>query len=48
MDAFAIIFMALLFGTIVLAPFFAAETRPDFLRPHRPKTNRGIAGPPDR
>jgi hypothetical protein len=35
MDAIAIIFTAMVVGTIVLAPFFGAESRPDFLRPDR-------------
>jgi hypothetical protein len=33
MDAIAIIFTAVVIGTIVLSPFFGAESRPDFLRP---------------
>jgi hypothetical protein len=35
MDAIAIIFTAIVMGTIVLSPFFGAESRPDFLRPDR-------------
>jgi hypothetical protein len=44
MDAIAIIFTALVLGTIVLAPFFGAESRPEFLRPDR-KHRRGMVGP---
>jgi hypothetical protein len=35
MDAIAIFFTAMVLGTILLSPLFAAETRPDFLRPDR-------------
>jgi hypothetical protein len=35
MDAIAIFFTAMVLGTIVLAPFFGAESRPDFIRPDR-------------
>jgi hypothetical protein len=35
MEPIAIIFLALVLGTIVLSPFFAAESRPGFRRPDR-------------
>jgi hypothetical protein len=43
MDAIAIIFTAIVLGTIVLSPFFGAESRPDFLRPDR--KHRGWLSP---
>jgi hypothetical protein len=49
MDAIAIIFTAMVVGTIVLAPFFGAESRPDFLRPDRkaPRFTFGSTRPSD-
>jgi hypothetical protein len=35
MEPISIFFIALVLGTIVLSPFFAAESRPGFLRPDR-------------
>jgi hypothetical protein len=35
MEGIAIFFTAMVIGTIVLSPFFGAESRPDFLRPER-------------
>ena len=35
MEPIAIIFVAFVLGTIVLSPFFGAESRPAFLRPDR-------------
>jgi hypothetical protein len=35
MEPIAIIFLALVLGTIVLSPFFGAESRSAFLRPDR-------------
>jgi hypothetical protein len=35
MDPIALIFTAMVIGTIVLSPFFGAESRPEFLRPNR-------------
>jgi hypothetical protein len=35
MEPIAIIFVALVAGTIVLSPFFGADSRPGFLRPER-------------
>jgi hypothetical protein len=35
MDPIAIIVTAMVIGTIVLAPFFGAESRPEFIRPDR-------------
>jgi hypothetical protein len=43
MDAIAIIFTAMVLGTIVLSPFFGAESRPEFLRPDR--RHRGWLSP---
>jgi hypothetical protein len=43
MEAIAIIFTAIVTGTIVLSPFFGAESRPDFLRPER--KHRGWLSP---
>ncbi len=43
MDAIAIIFTAMVLGTIVLSPFFGAESRPDFLRLDR--RHRGWLSP---
>jgi hypothetical protein len=43
MDAIAIILTAMVLGTIVLAPFFGVENRPDFLRPDR--KSRGWLSP---
>jgi hypothetical protein len=47
MDATALIFTAIVLGTIVLAPFFGAESRPDFLRPDRkaPRFTFGLTRP---
>jgi hypothetical protein len=35
MDFITIFFIAMVLGTIVLAPWFGAESRPGFIRPER-------------
>jgi hypothetical protein len=35
MEPIAVIFIALVLGTIVLSPFFGADSRPGFRRPDR-------------